>query len=192
MGAPASVVRWVPRGRVTAGSPENVASLRPLHPSELGRLEERLPPALPEVHRDWLAEHRAGRATWLVAWGGDGAAGYGLIHWGGPRDAAIARALPGCPEIFALRVHPDDQSQGLGRRLVAALEELALGRGCAQVGLGVAVANPRAESLYRRLGYRDADAPRYRDRWAWLDAEGTVHPEADECRFLVKPLARGG
>jgi ribosomal protein S18 acetylase RimI-like enzyme len=136
-----------------------------------------------------VAQQEEGRVSYLVAWQGEKAVGYGLLHWAGPRDTEIAARLPGCPEIFMLGVPEILRSQGIGSLLLTGLEEIAAERGFTRVGLGVALDNHRARRLYERAGYGRVGAPLYIDRWHWVDSSGQTHIEEDRCEFLVKPLA---
>lgn len=167
----------------------HAVQIRTATPEDLSVLECELPLATPTRHRECLAQQAEGRIAYLVAWQGRAPAGHGLIHWPGPRNAAIEEHLPGCPEIFMLGVREPLRSRGIGRLLVAHLEQLATARGKLRIGLGVARANSRARQLYERLGYGDVGAPRYIDRWHWIDASGKHHVEDDPCVFLVKRLA---
>ena len=78
------------------------------------------------------------------------------------------------------------RSRGVGTALVRAAERLARERGIDVMGLGVGADNPRAAALYARLGYRPTVT--YVDRWAYLDADGVRHQQADTCSFLVREL----
>jgi GNAT superfamily N-acetyltransferase len=170
----------------------DTTEIRAAAPADLPVLERELPMATPARHRECLAQQAEGAITYLLAWRGTSPVGHGLVHWSGPRDATIAARLPGCPEIYNLGVTEALRSRGIGGRILAGLEALAAGRGHPRVGLGVALANPRARRLYERLGYRDAGAPRYVDRWHRLDAAGAHHLVEDPCVFLVKELAASG
>ncbi len=57
-----------------------------------------------------------------------------------------------------LAVDPDLQGSGLGRMLVAHLEERMRARGCAKLQLLVRSHNRDARAFYERLGYRCDDA----------------------------------
>jgi ribosomal protein S18 acetylase RimI-like enzyme len=65
------------------------------------------------------------------------------------------RPEPGAGVLSMLSVHEHLQSLGLGTRLIAALEKRVRKRGLDRVQLGVEHDNPRALTLYRRLGYRE-------------------------------------
>jgi ribosomal protein S18 acetylase RimI-like enzyme len=53
-----------------------------------------------------------------------------------------------------LGIDPRYRGQGIGAALVAHLVEGAADRGFTRAGLDVSVANPRAQALYERLGFR--------------------------------------
>jgi len=64
------------------------------------------------------------------------------------------KALEGMAVLWAAHVEPDYQSKGIGTCLILHLEEVARERGFDAIHLAVGKTNPRAEALYRRLGYR--------------------------------------
>jgi ribosomal protein S18 acetylase RimI-like enzyme len=79
----------------------------------------------------------------------------------GPVPADTGRtAAPGAgaPQsawhLVAMWVSPGHRGQGIADRLAAAVCDLARARGGTQVALWVADANPRAQAVYRRLGFR--------------------------------------
>lgn len=60
---------------------------------------------------------------------------------------------PGAATIFQLAVLPALQSCGIGALLIGAAEQRIRGKGLTEATLGVEVSNPRARTLYERLGY---------------------------------------
>jgi ribosomal protein S18 acetylase RimI-like enzyme len=70
-------------------------------------------------------------------------------------SAAAATAQAGRTwHLVAMWVSPDRRGQGIADRLVAAVCDLAQAGGGRRVALWVADANPRAQAVYRRLGFR--------------------------------------
>ncbi len=61
--------------------------------------------------------------------------------------------------VHDLAVVPAARGTGVGTALLAAVEEFTRSIGGCKVTLEVSVENPRAEALYRRLGYGDPGTP---------------------------------
>lgn len=150
----------------------------PLSQRDVARVRAALPGVLP------AAALPSGEQV-LVCWLGDLPVGIGHISWDGPREAGLAAAVGAVPEIHQLHVAPLYRSLGIGARLVARFEQMAAARGHQAVGLGVAHANPRAATLYARLGYRVAERGDFVD--VFQDAT-SGHWHRVPCRYLVKPL----
>ncbi len=55
--------------------------------------------------------------------------------------------------IFCIAVSEDARGQGIGSHLFAKLEEKAVQNGATKISLQVINTNPRAEKLYKRLGF---------------------------------------
>jgi GNAT superfamily N-acetyltransferase len=69
-------------------------------------------------------------------------------------DLARPRLAGSAWHLVAMWVSPGHRGQGIADRLVAAVCDLARARGGTQVALWVADTNPRAQAVYRRLGFR--------------------------------------
>lgn len=82
-----------------------------------------------------------------------------LIMIGTPNGNSIAvggvdfTRRPGGGELWMLSVRGGWQSLGIGSLLITALEDRVRDRGLPRATLSVEHDNPRAEALYRRLGY---------------------------------------
>jgi len=63
---------------------------------------------------------------------------------------------PTCAEISDLVVAEPLRGQGVGTALIQTLVKRARGRGAEAFEIGVAMDNPRAAVLYRRLGFEDS------------------------------------
>ncbi len=127
-----------------------------------------------ELHEDeWNGEppFRIGRASWraeardaidrtaarlLVATAGTGVVGTIRVELGQRPHGPVA-------EIRRLVVAGAWRGRGVGRVLMTAAEELALGMGAGDVRLTVLTGNAGARRFYERLGY-DEFAVRYRRR----------------------------
>lgn len=136
------------------------------------------------LHRERLDAQERGKACYLV--GGDPAhpvLGYGLLLWNG--DARH----PDQPILCDLLVRPEWRGQGLGTRLLHHAESLCRARGIFTIGLGVNPHdNPRALTLYKRLGYRETGEAPYCDVYAVTDKHGERRLYEDTCLFLIKDL----
>lgn len=90
---------------------------------------------------------------YLIAECGDRLAGYAGVL--APRGAAEA-------DVQTIAVAASDRRQGLGRRLMCKLIEVARDRGADQVFLEVRADNEHAQTLYRALGFEQIGTrPRY-------------------------------
>lgn len=109
-----------------------------------------------------------------------------------PGGTAVAKAgvdcaaLAGVGVIWQVAVHDDLQGRGIGTRLIAACEARIRGRGLSIAGLSVELDNPRARSLYERLGYV-ADGER-ETGWLVADPDGVVGWHSTIVTDLLKPL----
>jgi ribosomal protein S18 acetylase RimI-like enzyme len=79
---------------------------------------------------------------------------------------------PGAGTIWMLEVHPALQSCGIGTVLIQAAEQRIRARKLHRAELGVEDSNPRARSLYEKLGYAAYGSEP--DSWDQDAADGTV------------------
>ena len=86
----------------------------------------------------------------------------------------------GCVWLHSLWVNPQVRGQGLGNRLVAAVEEWAVRQGMRYIRLEVMPDNGPAVALYRRHGYIDTGGL------------GELHPDGDRHVVMEKPLRAVG
>jgi len=111
-------------------------------------LEQRCFPGDRLTRARFLALLRRPTAAFVVADDDDatGLDGYALLL--SRRGSTIAR-------LYSIAVDQGARGRGLGRRLVAAAEELARRRGAARLRLEVRADNDAAIALYRGLGFHD-------------------------------------
>jgi GNAT superfamily N-acetyltransferase len=118
-------------------------------------------------------------STYLVAWDGNDPVGHVHIAWA---DTEL-----GIPELQDMYVLPERRSEGIGAELAAAAERLAAGRGHEDCSLSVSDANPRAQSLYERLGYGRADVPPKRVHGT-ITIRGQPFDVDDTLLYFTKPI----
>jgi ribosomal protein S18 acetylase RimI-like enzyme len=166
--------------------------VRPLAADDLAQLQRDLPPEHPEAHVRRLGDQRTGRVTYLIAWKDRRALGHLLVRWGGPTNPELVWRLDrraDHPYVEALFVHPEYRSQTIGSQLLDQAERLVRLRGFRRVGLAVAVENVRAQALYERLGYRDADVGEVVNHWSYVDEVGREVIGTETVLYLVKQLS---
>jgi GNAT superfamily N-acetyltransferase len=96
--------------------------------------------------------------TWHVWWVANKPRGWALIQWDGKVTA------PTYPDLFDLYVHPACRSQGIGTQIILACEQLVWAAGYDKLGLAANPdLNPRAYTLYQRLGYSATGKDKYLD-----------------------------
>ena len=164
--------------------------IRPIAMEDVAAIEEHISFdwAALRKHRERLEEQEGGEALYLVAWIGDLPVGHLLVKWQGSTDEPVASVLNDCPDIEDLFVSPEYRFNRIGTRLLETAEQLAVDKGYARVGLGVSVDNPRARSLYERLGYRDAGFEEYETGGAYVDRDGTEMTWKEVCVYMTKQL----
>ena len=166
--------------------------VRPLAADELADIQQSLPPEHPEAHVRRLADQRAGRVTYLVAWADGRALGHVLVRWGGTTNPELRWLLETRerhPYVEALLVHPAYRSRSVGSQILTAAEASVRERGFRRIGLAVAVENGRARALYERLEYRDLGLGEFGNAWSYVDEAGNEVAQSETCVYLVKELA---
>ena len=84
-----------------------------------------------------------------------------IVGMGGFRPGVDA-----CAEVLRVRVHPAIRRCGIGRALMAELEQRAAQRGLRAMCLDTAANQPEAMAFYRGLGYREVGRE-CRPGWTW-------------------------
>jgi GNAT superfamily N-acetyltransferase len=133
-----------------------------------------------------LSEHQAGKRLVLLAVEEESILAYGSLLWS--PDYQPFREL-GIPEIQDLVVAEERRGEGIGSRLVAALEDRAHKRSCWQIGLGVGLYADygSAQRLYVKLGYvPDGRGVYY--KYVPTSGGSTVRVDDDLLLWLVKSL----
>jgi ribosomal protein S18 acetylase RimI-like enzyme len=101
---------------------------------------------------------RVGTVLGLARLGQDD--GFYLVLWDGDEPLGHAHlALTDPPELQDVDVRPEYRRRGVASALAGAAEREARARGLSRLRLAVSVGNEAAQTLYRRLGYRDVGVP---------------------------------
>ena len=167
-----------------------MTDIRPISAHEVALVEKHIAFdwANSEKHRDRYARQQAGDVVYLVAWHEGVPVGHVVLEWKVPDDHPLAHRLQDSPNVEDLFVSPDNRSTGVRSRLVEAVSVLAKEGGRTRIGLGVDIDNPRARSLYGRVGFEDSGLGEYQCRWPWTDRDGRRRWAEESCRYLIKRL----
>jgi GNAT superfamily N-acetyltransferase len=96
--------------------------------------------------------------NWYIWWVDHEPRGWALIQWDGKPT------VPAVPDIFDLYVHANFRSKGIGTQIITACEQMVRSAGYEKLGLAVNPdLNPRAYTLYQRLGYSAITQDKYLD-----------------------------
>lgn len=167
--------------------------IRSLRADEIPLLDKHLDPArLAGRHADRFAQQQSGALTYLIAWQDGTPVGHTLVRWTGTTDAFVAERISDCAHVEDLFVMPELRSHGIGGRILAEAERLAVRRAFALIGLAVGVDNPRARALYERLGYADTGFGVFQIGGVYHDIQGVEREWREICEYLVKRLAPAG
>ena len=165
-------------------------TIRPLSQSEIPLLDAHLDvDRLAGRHDDRFAQQRHGSLTYLIAWLEGIPIGHTMVRWTGTTDAYVADRITDCAHVEDLFVMPHLRSHGIGTRILAEAERLAVSRDFTQIGLAVGIDNPRARALYERLGYADTGFGAFQIGGTFHDRHGIRREWREVCEYLVKPLA---
>ncbi len=93
------------------------------------------------------------------------------------------------PEIIDLYITEKERRKGYGAAAIRALEVIASERGAKELHISVEpLNNPRAYTLYQRLGYQPLQVEPYFHRWAAVDGDDNLDTGAVWLVDMVKVL----
>jgi GNAT superfamily N-acetyltransferase/predicted nucleotidyltransferase len=141
------------------------------------------------LHRDRLRDARDTGFRYLVLLNQQEIIGFACLvfrrpaYWSDGNDPHLL------PQIVDLQVRESHRGQGYGSAFMQEIERIA--RKAGSVALYIAVEpldNPRAYTLYQRLGYEQIQSEPYQKNWEFQDSEGNVHRGEAWIVDLVKQL----
>jgi GNAT superfamily N-acetyltransferase len=165
-----------------------VIDVRPIDVDEAGLVAEALRDEA-DVHARCIRAQAHGRGLYLVAWLDERPVGVTWIGWKDELPPAMKLPFGPLPLLVGLRVDPAFRRRGVGRKLVAAAEAEARGRGLTRIGAVVADDNPAARAFYEALGFEDAGLEPRLEAGTWTDRYGRRRSQSMWCRLFVKRLA---
>ena len=141
------------------------------------------------LHRDRLRDAEQAGFRYLVLTISEEFIGFACLVYKRPNywsDGGDPRHLP---QIVDLQVKESWRGQGFGSAFIRAIEGLAEQDGCHQLFIGVEPQdNPRAYTLYQRLGYRQEQPEPYLQSWEFIDSAGQLHHGENFVVDMVKQL----
>jgi GNAT superfamily N-acetyltransferase len=134
------------------------------------------------VFRRTFTDQQLGRRLMLLAVRNDFPIGQIFILPKSTRHTAPDGSTPAY--FYALRVMETFRGLGIGTRLIQEAESIVHGQGARWARIAVAKDNPKARTLYERLGYAIyAEDP---GNWSFLDHRGVVQHQHEPCWLLEK------
>ncbi|MBI4770331.1 MAG: GNAT family N-acetyltransferase [Chloroflexi bacterium] len=137
------------------------------------------------VFRQTFDEARAGRRLMLVAEMGREIVGQVFVQLRSTEPEFADGARRGY--LYALRVKPDHQGQGIGSQLMAAAEARLRALGFSTAIIAVAKTNEAARRIYEGWGY--AVIREDAGRWSYVDHRGQRRDMREPCWVLEKQLS---
>ncbi|MFH1086283.1 MAG: GNAT family N-acetyltransferase [Chloroflexota bacterium] len=141
------------------------------------------------LHRDRLRDAQSPTFRYLVLERAGDVIGFACLVYARPSYWSDAHDVTHLPQIVDVRVAPTLRGRGYGSYLILAAEQLAARKGCVCIYVAVdPLHNPRAQALYRRLGYAPLQSEPYLKHWEFVDSGGQRHVGDDWLLDMVKPL----
>ncbi len=163
--------------------------IRACQEKDVALLEKTIPTGANQYHLRRFRNQQKGGNTYVIAFLDDEPVGHLDLIWDpSSSQEAVIKQLNDCPELNAIVVVTELRSQGIGSRLISFAEGLAAERGYCRVCLGVATNNPRAKSLYERVGYEDWGQGITEDSFLWLDENGRSVEVTEQVLCLIKAV----
>ena len=142
------------------------------------------------LHHDRFRDALSPDFRYLVIQAGAEVTGYGCLVFRRPAYWSDGEDTTCLPCIVDLRVKENKRGQGFGTLIIRQMEHIAFAAGCKQLFISVqSDDNPRAYSLYQRLGYKPLQSEPYLKAWEFTDSGGVLHHGEDWLVDMVKDLS---
>lgn len=176
----------IAKSKLPASNLQERITIRPITAEDLPGLEwDGLYMALRSVFRQTFEQMQQGQRVMLIAVVGETIVGQVFVQLISSETEFANGVDRGY--VYALRVRPEWQRQGLGTRLVVAAEAELHSRGFTTAVIAVGKENVAARRLYERLGYRIfADDPGV---WYFTDVNGVQQTVEEPCWVMEKVIA---
>lgn len=155
--------------------------------ADVDAIEAALPTGTSAFHQKRF--ERTDGSAYLLAWDDNRAVGHVLVT-PSSKYAEVVDRLGHFPEVNGLGVAEAFRRRGIGRALIAAASDIAVGVGSDRMGLAVEADNESAVRLYEGLGFIRCSESNPVDLWTWIDDDGDEHIERDACTYWTKGFNR--
>ncbi len=163
-------------------------TIRQIEKSDLDKMDCTFKSEFGRTHADDLYNQSMSDISFFVAWLNDKPVGHALVRWLGPREEAVRKDYPDCPEIYRLKVLKKFREQGIATAIIKRCENEALKRECMLIGLGTDPDITSKDHLYRQLGYEPSTVNRFIDTYKARLDDGTVVTIREDSQFLIKRI----
>ncbi len=163
-------------------------TIRQIEKSDLDKMDNTFKSEFERTHADDFHDQSLSDISFFIAWLNGNPVGHALVRWLGPREEAVRKNYPDCPEIYRLRVLKEFRSQGIATAIIKKCEYEALNRQCLTIGLGTYSNNTSKGNLYIRSGYEESTVGSYIDTYKTRLEDGTVVAIRKDAQFLIKRI----
>lgn len=157
--------------------------IAPARPGDVDLLCRRMGADDGAGHQSYLEKQSRDEGLYLIAWEADAPVGHVFVRWTGNTEVPrIVDQYPQAaqfadrPELCEAYVVSQRRSQGIGTRLLRRALRAAGDRGASQVTICVDTDNPRARSLYERLGFVESGIGTFTTSGVLVDEGGRERP----------------
>lgn len=128
------------------------------------------------LHRDRLRDAQGTGFRYLVFLTDRELIGFACLVIRRPAYWSDADDIHHLPQIVDLQIKESQRGQGYGSHFIRAIEHMVSEAGYKYLYISVEpLSNPRAYTLYQRLGYQQVQLNPYRKTWEFQDSDGHLH-----------------